>query len=323
MGNVKVSVICLVYNHEKYLRQCLEGFVNQKCNFEYEVLIHDDASTDNSAAIIREYEEKFPNIIKPIYQTENQTSKGIKVSKTYLFPKAKGEYVAWCEGDDYWIDEYKLQKQVDFLDSNENYSACAHCTKRNYIGENKVEITPNITADCDYSAEEVILLAAGVTFCTNSLMMRTHLIFDMPSCFYAKGFSDYQMYMYAAMNGKFHCLKDVMSVYNYGTNGSCTDRLRKNKDKKIAFYNEIIRMLLEVDEYYNGKYSKAINDVIDMYQFNIMMTEENYKEAKMKYKKLWKKHKKGRFRARLKRMFPWLILFIRKIRQNGSNVKGR
>lgn len=126
MSEIKVSVICLVYNHESYLRKCLDGFVNQKCDFEYEVLIHDDASTDNSASIIREYEEKYPNIIKPIYQTENQYSKGVKISSTYLFPKARGEYLAWCEGDDYWTDNCKLQKQVDFLDEHQEYIACVH-----------------------------------------------------------------------------------------------------------------------------------------------------------------------------------------------------
>ena len=89
MENIKVSVFCLVYNHENYLRQCLDGFVNQRCNFKYEVLIHDDASTDNSANIIREYEKKYPDIIKPIYQTENQYSKGVKISKIYQYPRKK------------------------------------------------------------------------------------------------------------------------------------------------------------------------------------------------------------------------------------------
>ena len=86
----------------------------QKTDFPFEILIHDDASTDGTADIIREYEAKYPDIIKPIYQTENQYSKGIKVSQVYQFPRAKGKYIALCEGDDYWTDPYKLQKQVDF-----------------------------------------------------------------------------------------------------------------------------------------------------------------------------------------------------------------
>ena len=112
-----VSICCLAFNHEPYIREALEGFLMQKTDFPIEVLIHDDASTDGTASIIREYEERFPDIIKPIYQTENQYSKGIKnISGIFNFPRAKGKYIAMCEGDDYWTDPYKLQKQIDFLD---------------------------------------------------------------------------------------------------------------------------------------------------------------------------------------------------------------
>ena len=97
-----VSICCITYNHAPYIRQCLDGFMMQQTNFTFEVLIHDDASTDGTADIIREYESKYPDIIKPIYQTENQYSKGVKVSATFNFPRAKGKYIAMCEGDDYW-----------------------------------------------------------------------------------------------------------------------------------------------------------------------------------------------------------------------------
>ncbi|SHE77585.1 Glycosyltransferase involved in cell wall bisynthesis [Bacteroides luti] len=117
----KVSVICLAYNHESFIRKCMDGFVMQQANFSFEVLVHDDASTDNTASIIREYEVKYPDLIKPIYQTENKYSQKIDIPRTYQYPRAKGEYIAICEGDDYWIDPLKLQKQVDFLDENPDY----------------------------------------------------------------------------------------------------------------------------------------------------------------------------------------------------------
>lgn len=124
--NVLVSVICDVYNHEPYLRDCLEGFINQKTNFTYEILIHDDASTDNSVNIIREYVNKYPHLFKPIFQTENQYSKGMSIWYDIQIPRAKGKYIAICEGDDYWIDPYKLQKQVDFMEANPDYSVTFH-----------------------------------------------------------------------------------------------------------------------------------------------------------------------------------------------------
>ncbi len=119
-----VSINCITYNHEPYIRQCLDGFMMQKTNFAFEVLIHDDASTDNTANIIQEYEAKYPEIIKPIYQAENQYSKGEgAISVRFNFPRAKGKYIAMCEGDDYWIDPHKLQKQVDILENNVNLAA--------------------------------------------------------------------------------------------------------------------------------------------------------------------------------------------------------
>jgi len=124
-----VSIVCEAYNHEPYLRDCLEGFVMQKTDFPIEILIHDDASTDKSAVIIREYESKYPSLFKPIYQKENQYSKGISIWSKYQLPRAKGKYIAFCEGDDYWIDPYKLQKQVDFLESHLEYDLCCSASK--------------------------------------------------------------------------------------------------------------------------------------------------------------------------------------------------
>lgn len=126
MDNPVVSIVCITYNHEPYIRQCLDGFLMQKTDFPFEVLIHDDASTDRTADIIREYEVKYPHIIKPIYQTENQFSKGVKIGLTYLYPNARGKYIAECEGDDYWTDPLKLQKQVDILEENPGYVICTH-----------------------------------------------------------------------------------------------------------------------------------------------------------------------------------------------------
>lgn len=115
---IVVSIKCLIYNHEQYIRQCLDGIVMQKTNFCFEAIVHDDASTDSSAAIIREYAEKYPHIIKPIYETENQYSKRDGSLTRIMNAACKGKYIAVCEGDDYWIDPLKLQKQVDILESD-------------------------------------------------------------------------------------------------------------------------------------------------------------------------------------------------------------
>jgi glycosyltransferase involved in cell wall biosynthesis len=125
----KLSICCLAYNHEPFIRACLDGFLMQKTNFPFEVLIHDDASTDGTARIIGEYAENYPGIIQPIYQIQNQYSQGIYADK-FNYERVRGEYVAMCEGDDYWTDPDKLQIQVDYLDAHPECAICFHQTRQ-------------------------------------------------------------------------------------------------------------------------------------------------------------------------------------------------
>lgn len=302
MNGVRVSVICLVYNHEKYLRACLDGFVMQECDFEYEVLIHDDASTDASASIIREYEEKYPNIIKPIYQKENQYSRGTPISKTYLFPRAKGEYLAWCEGDDCWTDKSKLQMQVDFLDKNPTYAACVHSAEYNDLANKRITVRPSITESREYTVEEIIK-KGGDIFSTNSLMMRKSIRMSMPDCFKAKGFGDYQLFIYSAISGGVWCISKCMSSYNYGTSGSWSSRVWNDVKKRVEHQNEVIRMLKSVDCYYEYKYTQAISYKISETEFqSLVLTKDKKGMKNPKYSEFYKKYKKGSIRRFLARI---------------------
>ena len=123
---IKVSIVCITYNQSGYIRDALDSFLSQKTTFEYEILVHDDASDDGTAEIIKEYEEKYPDKITAVLQKENQYSKGVKVATTYLYPIVKGKYVAFCEGDDYWVDDLKLQKQFDYMEKHNECSMCMH-----------------------------------------------------------------------------------------------------------------------------------------------------------------------------------------------------
>ena len=130
---IMVTIRCITYNHELYIRQCLDGFVMQKTNFRFIAIVHDDASTDGNADIIKEYAKKYPDIIHPILQTENQHSKGFKEAKEMLINLClQSKYVAYCEGDDYWTDPLKLQKQFDFMEANPEYAACFHPARIHY-----------------------------------------------------------------------------------------------------------------------------------------------------------------------------------------------
>ncbi len=131
-----VSIHCLAYNHEKTIRKTLDGFLMQETNFPIEAIVHDDASTDNTAAIIKEYADQYPHIIKPIFEKENQYSKHDGSLQKIMHNACRGKYIAYCEGDDYWIDPFKLQKQVDYLEAHPEitYSCCRFYVQNEFKG---------------------------------------------------------------------------------------------------------------------------------------------------------------------------------------------
>jgi glycosyltransferase involved in cell wall biosynthesis len=163
-NNPVVSIVCNTYNHENYIWEAIEGFISQKANFLFEVLIHDDASTDNTANIIREYEMKYPDLIFPVYQKENQYSKKNHPNAAFQFPRAKGKYIALCEGDDYWTDPMKLQNQFDFLEQNPDYVMCYHSyqiREGDVILKGKRPIKPR-----SYSGDELVSTPSGIATAT-------------------------------------------------------------------------------------------------------------------------------------------------------------
>ncbi len=272
---VKVSVYCTVYNHADYLRDALEGFVSQNTDFEYEVFVHDDASTDHSADIIREYECKFPNIIHGIYQSENQYSKGISIFHKYLFPRFNGEYIAVCEGDDYWCDNEKLKRQVHFLDTHPEYSACVHNTKKLDCFTNTETDMYSNDEERDICFEEVIQ-GGSVAYQTSSLMFRRSL-YQKGLPRYARSQWDYPVSIFLTTAGKVRYLNRTMSVYRYGTPESYTRRTMQSKDRRIRNGESIVNMLRMVDEDTGFEHSAIIEPIILTNQYQIEVAKGNYK----------------------------------------------
>lgn len=225
---ILVSIRCLVYNHEPYLRQCLEGFVMQKTNFRFEAIVHDDASTDGSAAIIREYAEKYPDIIKPIYETENQYSKHDGSLSRIMKEACCGKYIAMCEGDDYWIDPLKLQKQVDFMESHPDYSMCFHRARiENEINKSDIFIHCSTIEDRDYTGDE---LFKTWTVPTASMVLR-HEVFNYKNVADKRIlYGDIILILRCAEYGKVRGMSSEMSVYRLqqssATNNSTLNKYR-------------------------------------------------------------------------------------------------
>lgn len=152
---MEVSVFCVTYNHERYIRQCLDSIISQKTNFDFELIVHDDASTDGTSAIIKEYSERYPDKIKSISQKDNQYSKGmIDIPSCFMLSEAKGKYIALCEGDDYWCDQEKLQRQYEAMETNPE---CGMAVHRSYIAKESGEITAKVIPPCKYWGGYMIL----------------------------------------------------------------------------------------------------------------------------------------------------------------------
>jgi glycosyltransferase involved in cell wall biosynthesis len=207
-----VSISCMTYNHAPYIRQCLEGFLMQKIDFPIEVLIHDDASTDGTVDIIREYEQKYPEIIKPIYQTENQYSKGIDVFTVYNISRARGKYIAICEGDDYWIDPYKLQKQVDFLEKNSEYGMCYTRAKKYSQKNSKYLRVEAGGSDCSFHDLMKRNVIPTLTVCLKkNLLIQYNNDIKPGNKHWLQG--DYPTWLWFAYNSKIYFMNDVTGVY--------------------------------------------------------------------------------------------------------------
>lgn len=256
-NKILVSIRCLVYNHEPYLRQCLDGFVMQKTNFRFEAIVHDDASTDGSAAIIREYAEKYPDIIKPIYETENQYSKHDGSLRRIVNSACKGKYIALCEGDDYWIDPLKLQKQADFLETHHDYILC---------GTNGLVLWDNGTNAPEYfhrnftsrelMPEDVI---GKWPFPTASLMYRRELfaLLDSFKCRTYNG--DIRIILVALANGRIWSLADVTTVYRLNENPySSSNTIKRKNDHNLFYYGQMIKLYLAYDEYTSRRFHKFV-----------------------------------------------------------------
>lgn len=267
MEEIKVSVLCAAYNHEKYIRSALEGFVMQKTSFKYEVIVHDDSSTDKTAEIIREYEQKYPEIVKPIYQSENQYSQGKDVIQEFMAPKAIGKYIALCEGDDYWTDDTKLQQQFYEMEAG-NYSLCVHkvscCNEDNTFSP---EIIPSqsygLTKDCIICQSDMskyLYEKEGYPFHTSSFFMKRELFLDDNYKTLVSFINGDAVYLRLAMlQGPIYYIDKDMSCRRLMTIGNWNSRFQKSEDKiKINYHLRTIRGEQVFDRISNGVFHEYI-----------------------------------------------------------------
>lgn len=242
-----VSIGCITYNHEKFISQTLEGFLMQKTNFPVEIFINDDCSTDKTPEILRAYEKKYPGIFQITYQTENQLSKGVKPLSQLILPRIRGKFVALCEGDDYWTDPLKLQKQADFLLQNPEYALCFHPAK--IVDENNEEIESVFfkhLREKDYTVEEIL---ETWSIPTASSMFRADIAPYITQMSKTKRYfyGDTPMFLTILQHGKAHCMGETMSVYRVHKGGV-------SKEKTPRKFNRVYSDYKKIKDDFGGKY---------------------------------------------------------------------
>lgn len=278
-----VSIYCTVYNHEKYIAEAIEGFVMQKTDFKYEVLIHDDASTDQSAEIIRSYEQRYPDIIKPIYQNINQHSKGVRICQAFNYPRAKGKYIALCEGDDYWTDPHKLQKQVDYMEQNPGCTFCFHNAflANDTSGLFKKAMIPHadqnrkyfFNQNKSYNVGELQLLGF---IPTASFLYRKEISDNLPDWYFNAPAGDLAIKLIAASYGYAYYINEIMSVYRINVKGSMTAQWkREDNTKKVARMEGFIKTLAAFDKWSNYKYTNEIQGSKVSFEFRLELAKGN------------------------------------------------
>lgn len=268
-----VSILCATYNQKDYIAQTIESFLMQKVNFPIEIIIHDDASTDGTADIVRKYEAEHPDLIKGIYQTENQYSKKIGIWKTFIYPAAQGTFFAECEGDDYWIDPYKIQKQADFMIAHPDYSAYVHRCKRLNCKTNLFEESfPNEKKERDLSLEELILGGGGF-WGSNTTMCRKVFMQDYNEAFWKLSpVGDFPLALSLTSRGKIHYSPEEMSVYRVFAKGSWSSHTMIGPEayaRRSVLINKQQQSLEAFDIFSSHKYTKAIHEKIDLNAFNL------------------------------------------------------
>lgn len=236
-----VSVSCLAYNHKKYIIDAIESFLMQKTDFPYEIIVNDDSSNDSTPEIISKYAHNYPDKLRTILHKQNNNSQGIKNFPTYIYPIVKGKYIAQCEGDDYWTDPYKLQKQVDFLEANPEYSMCVHNAIVHFEGGENEDHLFNPAGQKEIITTDDLI--EKWSFATASIVFRRSMMDDYIQSPYLSKVCNGDLFLALMMSlkGPIKYLPEIMSVYR-------RHGLERYSGKEVSTLNKRVELLRIFDQ---------------------------------------------------------------------------
>lgn len=241
--NIMVSVSMITYNHEKFIAEAIEGVVMQKTNFPFELVIGEDLSTDNTRAICVEYQKKYPDIIRLRLNNPNQ---GMMLNWINNIESGQGKYIALCDGDDYWTDPYKLQKQVDFMEANPDFAMCSHKVHTLMCGvmDENIEMDRDVLTTEDIIKKDWGLLTASIFFRKDA--------HKVPDWYYTVKNGDYALQLIVSLSGKIKFLPEYMAVYRQHLGGMSSTLKPLNQTAWMVY------LLHEFDKYTSKGFHKAI-----------------------------------------------------------------
>lgn len=266
--NIDITIYCLTYNHVDYIRDALESFLMQRTSYKYNIFVYDDASTDGTSAVLQEYKEKYPEIfdiyISPrnIYRLPEREIIMHKLYEKHII----GKYVAWCEGDDYWTNPDKLQKQVEFLENNPRCSMVSHGAYWKDCRTGELKDYNPYNKNRYLTAEEVILQQGG-NLSTASLVMRKSVFIrdiNFPAC----DVGDIPMQLYALCKGDIYYFNCQMSMYRYMHDGSWSKEIDEDFENSNIHAYHMIDFLEKYNEYRCGLYEELIRRRCSRYLYS-------------------------------------------------------
>ena len=277
---VLVTINCITYNQHDYIRQALDSFLMQKTNFHFIISVHDDASTDGTQDIVSEYANKYPDLIKATLEKENQYSKHDGSFRRIIDSLLQGKYIALCEGDDYWTDEYKLQKQVDFLEANPDYSMCFHNAIMHY--ENNVVPDRKFANIENRDYTDLEIYEKWITS-TASVLLR-HDVYSSAQynkMFYEVKplFGDIPLFMVCSMVGKIRGMEETMCVYRRHDGNITRIQKKGNTTQMIGYAKTHIRIYKAFGDRYKNK---AVYEFVRIYT-NLFIYSRQEGDIKWKY----------------------------------------
>lgn len=304
----------MTYNQANYIKQCLDSILCQKININFDVLVHDDCSNDGTYEILLDYQKQYSNI-HIIHEKDRQFLKlGFnKMIYENVVPCINSKYVAYCDGDDYWCDDHKLQKQYDFMETHKDYSMCFHSA---YQLKNNNEMSSKWFFGDEEDIDMSLLIndEPGIRIATSSIFLRSDVFKDFPNWRLNFPVEDVPMYMNALLKGKIHRLKDIMCVYRQFANGSWSTQNKNDIVRKLNHINSIINSTQEFNVETNYKYNDLVKKQILNCEFRIYYLNRDFPNLfQKKFKYLFRRLPfKERISLKLQYRMPKLYKTIHK-----------